>query len=265
MRQLLRLVLFSLCSTAPALAQGLITVTSSPDDLSRPVSTVIDQIRKQTRASVTYEDPRYANQSDIEDVTNEVSKASDLEKKYGPRILVPKGHAISFVYAPTDMKDLNSAKTTLERLVHEYALAGGPVFAVTQDGLRLHVVPSQALNASGALVRQTSVLETVITVPPARRDGAELLQAICDAVQSKTGFEIGVGPSEPTNNLARYVTRAGITNETAAKAIEDLLDAASSKGIFDWDLYYDPGVKSYGLNFAYVGLASTPEQKANSN
>jgi hypothetical protein len=253
------------CFTSLATAQEPVTVKAPPDDLSRPVSSVVDQIRKQTRTSITYEDPRYINQSDIEDVTDAASKASDTEKKYGPRILVPKDHSITFVYALSDMKTPGSAKAVIERLVREYALGGGPAFAVTQDGNRLHVVPNQVLDASGVLAHQNSVLEAIITVSPARRDGGQLLQAICDAVRSKTGTEIEIGPSAPSNYLARFETKDGITNMPAAKAIANLLDAASSKAIFDWDLYYDPADRSYMLNFAYVGPAAGPEQAADFN
>jgi len=268
-RQLLQNMFLCGCLTAVATAQEAVTVKAPSDDLSRPVSSVIDQIRKQTGASITYEDPRYVNQSDIEDVTDAVSKASDPGKKHGPRILIPKGHPLTFVYAPSDMKSPNSAKAVLERLVREYALAGGPAFEVTQDGTTLHVVPNQALDASGALVHQSNILETGITVPPAGRDGGQLLQAICDAVRSKTGNVIEIGPSAPGDYLARFETRDGIGNVATAKAIADLLDAASPKAIFDWDLdwdlYYDPADKSFMLNFAYAGPAAGPKQAADSN
>lgn len=265
MRQLLQNICLCGCLTALAIAQETITVKAPSDDLSRPVSSVVGQIRKQTGASITYEDPRYANQSDIEDVTDAVSKASAPEKKHGRRILIPKGHPLTFVYAPSDMKSPNSAKAVLERLVHEYALAAGPAFAITQDGTRLHVVPNQVLDVSGALVHQGSILETVITVPSARRDGGQLLQAICDAIRSKTGNVIEIGPSAPSNYLARFETRDGITNLPAANAIENILDAASPKATFDWDLYYDPGDRTYTLNFASVGPAASPKKAAESN
>jgi len=113
------------CLITLATAQEAVTVKAPSDDLSRSVSSVISQIRKQTGVSITYEDPRYINESDIEDVTDAVSKASDAEKKLGPRILIPKGHAITFVYAPSEMKAPTSAKAVLERLVREYALGGG--------------------------------------------------------------------------------------------------------------------------------------------
>lgn len=265
MRQLLRNIFLSGCLVALATAQKAVTVKAPSDDLSRPVSSVIDQIRKQTGASITYEDPRYINQSDIEDVTDMVSKASAEEKKFGPRTLIPKGHPITFVYIPSDMKTPSSAKAVLERFVREYAFAGGPTFTVSQDGNRFHVIPDQVLDASGALVHQNSILETVITVPASQRNGGQLLQAICDAVRSKTGTEIEIGPSMPSNYLARFETKDGITTMSAVKAIANLLDAASPKAIFDWDLYYDPADKSYMLNFVYVGPANGPERAADSN
>lgn len=253
------------CLTALAGAQEAVTVKAPADDLSRPVSSLIDQIRKQTGVSITYEDPRYVNQSDIEDVTDAVSKASDAEKKYGPRILIPKGHSITFVYQPSEMKNRSSAKAALERLVREYALGGGPAFIVSEDASRLHVVPDQVLDAKGAMVHQGSVLDTTITVPSAHRNGGQLLQAICDAVRSETAIEIEIGPSVPGNYLARFETKDGITNLPAAKAIANLLDAASPKATFDWDLYYDPADRSYMLNFAYVGPSEMPLSVPDSN
>lgn len=239
-------------------SQDTVNVMSDPGDLSRPVSTIISQIRKGAKLSITYEDPRYASQSDIEDVTAEVSRGSDAEKAFGPRILVPKGHSISFAYSAADIATLQGARSALERMVREYSMAGGPSFMVTQDGTRLHVQPSRVLNSSGVLEPQESVLDAIISVPAASRDGGELLQAICDAVQKQPGYEIGVGPSVPGNYLSRYKTRVAIEKETATKAIADLLDAASTKGSFDWDLYYDPADKAYMLNFAYVGPAAAP-------
>jgi len=123
-------------------------------------------------------------------------------------------------------------------------------------------LPNQVLDASGTTVHQSSVLDTIITVPPAHRDGGQLLQAICDSIRNKTGIEIEIGPSVPSNYLARFETKSGITNLPAAKAAANLLDAASPKSIFDWDLYFDPADKSYMLNFAYVGPAAMSRRAA---
>ncbi|HEY3971515.1 MAG TPA: hypothetical protein VGM18_00840 [Candidatus Sulfotelmatobacter sp.] len=241
-----------------AAAQDSVTVTSDPRDFSRPISTVINQIRQREKVSITYEDPRYANAAEIEDVTAQVAKGSELEKRYGPRILVPKGHPLTFVYSPADMHNPDGAKATVERLLQEYASLGGPAFAVIGDNARLHVVPDEILNSSGTRVQQGSVLDSLITIPAARRDGGELLQAICDEIKKQSGYDVGIGPSAPDNYLAQYTTSEGITNKTAREALQDLLDRATPPSTFVWDLYFDPADSGYGLNFAYVGPAAGP-------
>jgi len=121
--------------------------------------------------------------------------------------------------------------------------------------MRFHVFPKEVLNATGEEVRQGSILDTVISIPPARRDGGELLQAICDQIRKNTGYEIGVGPRVPGNSLARYRTNAGIESQSGRAALERLLDGATLPGSVVWDLYYGPDVKAYMLNFSYVGSA----------
>jgi hypothetical protein len=126
------------------------------------------------------------------------------------------------------------------------------------EGVRLHVVPVDVLDAAGNRTRQESILDTVVSVPGGPRDGGELLQAICDEVKKQAGYSIGVGPSAPSNDLNGYRTTEGIDGMSARSAIERLLDKSSRPGSFVWDLYYDPGDKSYGLNFSYVGPAAQP-------
>jgi hypothetical protein len=123
-------------------------------DLSRPISTLINQMRQREKTSITYEDPRYSNAADIEDVTADVSKGSDTEKTYGPRKLAPKGHAITFVYAPTEVGSPEATKAAIERMLGEYSSLGGPAFIVERDGVRLHVLPSEVLNLNDDRVKQ---------------------------------------------------------------------------------------------------------------
>jgi hypothetical protein len=111
------------------------------------------------------------------------------------------------------------------------------------------------LDAAGNRVRQDSILDTVISVPPARRDGGELLQQICDQIQKQTGYEIVIGPSAPQNSLTRYRTTEGIESQSARGALDHRLDRTTHPGSFVWDLYYGPDVKAYMLNFNDVGPA----------
>jgi hypothetical protein len=242
-------------------AQDSVAITSDSRDLSRPVSTLISQLRQREKVSISYEDPRYVNPADIEDVTSRVAgDRSGATDSGGRRIMVPKGHDVTFVYAPRDSRDPEGARKTIARMLREYTSLGGPSFAAVRNGTRINVVPNKVRDAAGLLADQGSVLDTVISIPAGRRDGGQLLEALCQQVKSQTGYEIGVGPSVPGNYLARYKTSAGIVGEKASTALAELLDHAAPPGSFVWDLYYDPSDRGYILNFAYVGVAGPVSQ-----
>jgi hypothetical protein len=120
-------------------------------------------------------------------------------------------------------------------------------------------VPREILNAAGQRVQQDSVLDTIISIPPGRRNGNQLLQEICNQINKQTGYVIDVGIGAPINFLDRYSTKEGIENQTARTALGHLLDSFSTPGRYVWDLYYDADDKSYGLNFTYVGHSGRVE------
>src|SRR5580692_8390412 len=125
------------CLTLGVNAQDSVTITSDPSDLSRPIATLLNQMRKHEKISVTYEDPRYSNSADIEDATSRVARnLSPAEERLRPRILVPRGKAISFVYARRDLKTTEGVEATIARMLSEYEALGGPKFVVTRDGTR---------------------------------------------------------------------------------------------------------------------------------
>jgi hypothetical protein len=259
MHRTLRLVVLVGCLAAMGVAQDSVEIKSDPNDLSRPVSTLLNQIRQREKISVTYEDPRYSNSVDIHDVTHQVARnLSPAEEKLVPRVLVPSGKAINFAYAPHDLSTPEGAEATIARMLREYEALGGPTFSVIRDGVRLHVVPSEVLNAKGEQISQSSILDTVISVPPAERDGAQLLQEICDQIREQTGYKVDIGPGAV--NLHDKRRSQGVDSQTARAAFERVWDGVSAPGSFVWDLYYDPSDKSYGLSFSYVGSAGRVEK-----
>jgi hypothetical protein len=226
------IALLTVCLTGSlALGQHSATVSSDPNNPARPVATLLVQFRKLEKIAITYEDPRYASRTQM------------------------RGKQITFTYSSEELHTPQGQETVIARLLHEYDATGGITYTVVRDGLRLHVIPNETLNQAGERVRQESILDTVITVPAARRDGSGLLQAICDELQKQTGYEIAIGPSAPSNNLSQYVTSEGIDHLSARTALQGVLDRATPPVSFTWDLYYDPADGGYGLNFAYVGLA----------
>jgi hypothetical protein len=93
-------------------------------------------------------------------------------------------------------------------------------------------VPADVLDPEGNRIKQSSILDVLVSVPASPRDGAQLLQAICDELKKRTGFEIGIGPSGPSNNLESSHTTEGIDRMSARSAIEHVLDKASRPGSF---------------------------------
>jgi hypothetical protein len=190
MHRILTFVILAGCLASSGDAQDSVTISSDPKDLSRPISTLLDQLRKREKIAVTYEDPRYSNSADIQDVTSEVARnLSPAEEKFGRRILVPHGKAITFVYASQDMRSPEGAEAVIERLLREYQALGGQTFTVRRDGARLHVVPSDLSNAAGDRVKQESILDTVISIPPFKQYATRL--------RSKRGTKLALAQACP--------------------------------------------------------------------
>jgi len=234
-------------------AQDSVTIASDPHDLSRPISTLLDQLRRREKIPVTYEDPRYSNRADVQDVTSQVAKnLSAAEEKFGPRILVPKGKAITFVYSSQDLRAPDGAKATIMRMLDEYRVLGGPTFTVARDGVRLHVIPEQVQDDAGVQIRQGSILDTVVSIPPGRHSSSQLLHLICEQIRKQTGYRVDAGTGDPTD---ANPTSLVVSGQTARVALGHLLDNLATPGDFVWDLYFDPSDRLYVLNFSYIGAA----------
>jgi hypothetical protein len=217
-------------------AQESVTIAARPELTARPVSALLQQLRKEG-ISVTYEDPRYSRRSDMDE------------------------RPATFSYTRQELRAPDGPETTIARMLREYGTSGGLTFSVVADGPRLHVVPNEGLNAAGDRVRQQPILDTLITIPPGRRSGNQLLQAICDQIKEQTGYRIDIGPGDP--GLHDYYTTSGIESQTARIALEKVWDGAAAPGTYVWDLFYDPSDGGYGLNFSHVGPTGLAQKKAN--
>lgn len=228
-----------------ASAQNELTI-SAPNGDARPISTILAQLRKAQGLSITYEDPRYRFAGDLQDVTEQVRRVDDTEaSSRAERIVVPKGKPFTFVYSAKDVSTGSGSLKTIRRMLSEYARIGGPVFAATDDGKRLHVVPQQAADEAGKLVSQTSVLDTSISIAPGTRNGLDLLSEICAAVSVSSRVRVEVG-TVPGNLLAQYSSAKGFDNKPARQVLGELLDGLHSSHTLVWDLYND--LDGYALN-----------------
>jgi hypothetical protein len=243
--QLLGVIVLVLIAKNLAPAQTEQTITA-PNGDPRPIATMIAQLRKGRGLPITYEDPRYLFAGDLQDVTEQVRRANDTETlSRTERIIVPKGKAFTFVYSSNDMSTAAGSLETIRRMLSEYARIGGPVFAATDDGKRLHVIPQQAADEAGRLVPQTPVLDTSISITPRARNGLALLSEICAAVSVSSRVQVEVG-TVPGNLLAQYSSAKGFDNKPARQVLGELLDGLHSSHTLVWDLYND--LDGYALN-----------------
>lgn len=248
-------------SQAPAQSSATISSVDSDND-GRPVSALIGPFRQSEGIAISYEDPRYRNAEDLQDVTEQVRQTGRDEDKNDSRTLVPKGPPITFTYSPSP-RNVTAAFASVQRMLEEYGGLGGPSFRAFRSNGRIFVVPRDVKDEKGNRVVEGSVLETRISLPAKERSGDELLTAICEALEQASGFRIEVGTGAPNNALLHYRTNEAFEDRPARAILVKLLDGLSKRQTYVWDLYFGPGENVYALNFAYVEnpVATPPAHK----
>jgi len=253
---LLSLTLAVVSVTIHAAARGIFKPsmqTLSVND-PRPVAFAAEMLEKAYGWTVTYEDPQYAYEGDLVDVTEKVSRNLDKYKPgEAPRVLVPRGGELSFDYSidSTTKKPADSA-LVIQQLLDAYAVGGHPgVFRMERSGERLHIIGVAARDKNGVLTPQRSVFDTVITLPAQKRSGMELLTALCAAISQASGIPVVPG-SVPVNQLHRYETESGAKDVKAREFLSNELDRMSNSIKLSWRLFYDADSKTYYLNIHSV-------------
>lgn len=115
---------------------------------------------------------------------------------------------------PPQKKPADSA-AVVQQLLDTHAIAGNRgVFRLERDGKRLHIIVAASKGKDGVLVARQSVLDAVITVPAQKRNGLELLNAICAAISEASRTRVVVGGA-PLNLFYRHQTESGAKNQRA--------------------------------------------------
>lgn len=228
----------------------------------RPVAKAIEILVQRHGLPITYEDPPYAFDQDLKDVTAEVARSP---VKAGHRVLVPRGGVIQLTYSvsPSTGK-LEYADAVLRRVLDAHvANGGGSQFELIQQDDVFHVVPVMVKSSAGAWIATRSVLDNPITVPVQPRSGTEMVDAICKALSAGRA-RVAVGMA-PENALANGQVVEGGTNEPARDILSRSLkqlstEAAKTFGAeqpYVWQLLFDPSSKMYFLNLSLI--RSQPE------
>lgn len=224
-------------------------------EYGRPLAEAIEMLEAKYSFVITYEDPRYVHASEIEDVTEKVSRNLDkFAPGKAPRVLVPKGGTLSFDYDEALTAKPDDRLILVQQLIDANSAQGNAGrFRVEQQGPFIHVIPTAIKNVRGKVVPQASVLDAVISIPRAQRHGMETLEAICEAVSQVSGTRV-VSGTVPINLFFRYRDEEGITRAPAREALAKFL-AKVGRAPLSWQLLYDPGLKMYALNVHQVQAA----------
>lgn len=219
-------------------------------DDSRPVAEVVHELAARYGVVITYEDPRYAYEADLKDVTLEVRR--DLDKYppgQAPKVIVPMGGTLYLSYElPLRHDAVPRIEEILQKLATAQSATGtGGEFRVLHVGETYHVVPTRVRARNGAWVEQSSILDVPITIPKKLRSNDEMLDAICGAVSQAGGMTVSVGGG-PVSRLVVRVERAvrGASAEPARDVLMRTLESTKQKAA--WQLFYSPDDKIYFLN-----------------
>ena len=247
-----RIALLALVALGGLLAQ----VRSSRIDVSdpRPVAAAAVELERHLGWVVTYEDPAWLAESDIQDVTEAVR--TDMQGipafMHGlvPRVFVPKGGSFSFEL-PTATMAPSSRLNAVNDILMAHTSAGNPGVFRVQEGAsgRLHIVPMVAKDRSGQPVAQQPVLSQPITVAARQYQGVEFLSAFTEELSRSTGVDIEIGVV-PLNTFIHHTGIHGAGNEPAREALSRFLDGVG--GGYSWQLLFDPVDRNYFLNIHWV-------------
>lgn len=216
----------------------------------RPVAEAVETLEKRHGWAITYEDPPYVHESELSDVTLQVRRDLDKYKPgQAPKVFVPTGGDLAFEYnIDSATKQPGDPAAVVQQLLDAYARTGHPgVFVLDRTGQRVHIIPVASKNQNGVLTAHQSALEAVITLPPQKRNGLQLIEAFCEVVSAASKTRVVVG-AVPLNQFYQYETDSGAKDQKAREFLSNELDRMTNDVKLSWQLLYDPLTKSYFLN-----------------
>jgi len=243
------LALLVVCSSAHGQTKSMIV-----EDEPRSVAKALEYLEVLYGWPMTYEDAPYVHESDLVDITAQVSRAKVDDKILGIRRV-----NISFVYdGPStyvpSKDDLPKALRAIREVLHSYNTSyGAEVFTLMQSDTTFHVVPIQLKNASGQIAKITPLLDTTISILPKHRTGLDLLREICRSLSLAPDYHVIVGII-PLKLFIDHTTTINASNETARSVIDRLFEEMNVP--LSWQLFYDPGPHWYALNIHHVTPAN---------
>jgi hypothetical protein len=235
-------------------------------DDPRPVAKAVEELVARYDYVITYEDPRFAYDGDLQDVTTVVRR--DLDRYppgKAPKVIVPRSEKLTMNLPYSASVNTQTLASILDQLTRAQSIRGeGGHFRVVQVGDVFHVLPTEIRDRNGNWTAQSSILDVPISLPLEDRSDVEMLDAVVKAVSAATHIKIlgggmggmGGGIANP-DRPASY--RLGADNERARDVLMRALVLLNDpkRGTWypqrlRWQLFYDSVESAYYLNIAVV-------------
>ena len=252
MKQMIRK--FALCVLTASTSQmgDAAPLTSISVNDGHPVWEIASQLQERYGYAITYEDPRYSNDDDFEDVTVQVRK--DLEKYppgMAPKVIGMKVRNLTLAVPDSPSISPQEMAGILQRLVQSQETQGtGGRLRVVETGNQFHIVPTAVRDRSGAWIVQNSILDTPISLPLRGRIPGEMLKAVCEAVDAAAHVQIAIVTDFGGGIAAHVPTFAvGADHEPARAVLMRALALVSPNA--SWVITHDEANKYFLMITAY--------------
>jgi hypothetical protein len=230
------------------------TVTIQVDD-PRPLAKAAEMLETNLGVPINYEDPEYASDEDLVDVTDATWRAANPGDP--KRALVPRGGALEVSYQPNHTDgSVDDPGPIIQEIIDAHRAHSYPgVFILRHEASVYTITPTQVKDANGRLTPQQSAFDTAISFPQAERSGYETLELIIGEISAIIGKHIGIG-TVPINYLSQQKVTIGAQNEPARQVL--IRSFAGLRWInsytalapqqISWQLFYAPDARMYFVN-----------------
>jgi len=176
---------------------------------------------------------------------------SEFKPGKGPKLIVPKSSQLS-IKLPTSKKlSLDELSGHLQDLVKlQKSQPHGGHFQVQQTGDSLHIIPAEARDHNGNWAAQSSLLDTLISIPQEDRTETNLYQAIAGAVSVAAKVSMTIVVSHPLSYSSKsdLHTNIGASNEAARSVLMRALAVHPTKRTWNLMQTTESGPNVFSLN-----------------
>ena len=155
-------------------------------DAPRPVDVAAITLAREFGIAVSVEDPPYVFKDDVKDVTAEVSRVANPQR----RILIPKGGKLEVRFSLKPDGSPHDVAALLQDLVAAANAAVPYAYRLDKGGARYVLIPSRMRDAMGRLTEYTSLLDRRVTIPAGTRAIHASATLMAESLSAQTGLRV---------------------------------------------------------------------------